>query len=1097
MAELVRGRYQVLSRAGSGGEGDVLRALDTQHDRQVAMKVRRVASSGERQALLQEARTLLGLRPHPNLPLVREDFFEGDLYYLVMDWIDGESLDHILTQHGDGLPIGEVTTELRSVADALDHLHAHEPPVVHRDVKPANLIRRSDGRVVLVDFGLSRPTNGQTIGAAGTPGFAAPEQATGDPPTPAADIYGLAATALALLTRRAPGSSLPDLPELSSGRADSVRACLRRGLSIDPQRRQASASAFVDDLARAAGLGPPPPPIVTRRRLAVGALVVSLVAAVAHIAAGTEANGPTTVSVPVPADAVGILGLDPLGAGRAIALGGRPVAAAYGEGALWVVDAATGSLLRVDVSQGRIGARIVVGDIPTSVAVGGGSIWVTDSGDRAVSRVDPRTNTVSATIPVGNGPTAIAAGGGSLWVANTLDATVTRIDAPSGRRLATIPVGAGPAAIAVGLGSVWVTDQDAGEVSRVSASSDTVIDTISVGRGPVSVAAGPDAIWVANRGDATLSRIDPRTDTVTTSDVGADGALVVAASSVWITDEAGGRLLRIDATSGRPAAVVALGEPPHALVAVEGSLYVVTASPLAAHRGGTLRVVSADDPQDPEGAIGRAVSDLTEDTLIANRRVGGTAGAELVANLASGIPAPADAGLTYTFRLRSGIHFSDGRLLTPADVLSTFERAMAIPHGFGLATPAGIGPPLIGADRCSAGICDLSRGITIDPTAGTATFHLARPDPDFFSRLAYPVFAIVPATTTAWTFTSPAPASGPYLVASFDQAQDELVLHRNPAFVSWSGEARPDGFPDEIDFQGGVDPAMGEAMVERGDADVLLGPTPPDVEQTAARLPGQGHVYTTLSTSYAFLNTTVPPFSDIRARRALNFAIDRGAISRASPTYTGRATCQVLPPDIAGYQPYCPYSLDPTAGAWSAPDLETARALVQASGTKGMAVTLWTSPVYHGPDLAFQSALESLGYHATIRSVASFGDYVATISDPGTRAQIGMLRWGADLPVADDFFDVLLACDAIAQDLDPARFCDPSVDAAIHRAEDLQTRDPAAAGEAWAAVDRAVVDAAPWVPYLNLTAVDLVSGRVGDYQHNPIGGVLLDQLWLQ
>jgi ABC-type oligopeptide transport system substrate-binding subunit len=108
-----------------------------------------------------------------------------------------------------------------------------------------------------------------------------------------------------------------------------------------------------------------------------------------------------------------------------------------------------------------------------------------------------------------------------------------------------------------------------------------------------------------------------------------------------------------------------------------------------------------------------------------------------------------------------------------------------------------------------------------------------------------------------------------------------------------------------------------------------------------------------------------------------------------------------------------------------------------------------------------------------------------------------MLRWGADLPVADDFFDVLLACDAIAQDLDPARFCDPSVDAAIHRAEDLQTRDPAAAGEAWAAVDRAVVDAAPWVPYLNLTAVDLVSGRVGDYQHNPIGGVLLDQLWLQ
>jgi peptide/nickel transport system substrate-binding protein len=1102
MAELIRGRYRILGRAGSGGEAEVVRALDTQHDRLVALKVRRVGTPGEREALLQEARVLLGLRPHPNLPLVREDFFEGDHYYVVMDWIEGESLDRVLTEHPGGLAMREVIEELRPVAVALDHLHAHVPPVFHRDVKPGNLIRRPDGRVVLVDFGLSSPSNGRAPSPAGTPGFAAPELATGDPPTKAADVYGLAATALALLSGRATGVTLPTLAELPNARAVAVRACLRRGLSIDPARRQPSAASFVDELADAAGLGTPRSPRVTRRWLGAGALVTSVAAVIVLALARSGPPGPTSSNVPVPADAVGVLSVATLHGGPTIALGGRPVAAAYGEGALWIVDAASDSLVRVDPARGTVTARILVGNLPTSVAIAPGSVWVADSGDRAVSRVDPHTNTVLATITVGNAPTAVAADDGSVWVANTLDDTVTRLDAASGAWLATIPVGPGPTGIAVGLGSVWVTDQDGGEVSRISPSGNAVIDTIPVGRHPTFVAVGSDAVWVANQGDGTLSRIDPQTESVTTSDVGADGAIAADGTAIWVADESGDRLVRIEAATRRPSAIVSLGDPPHDLAAAAGSLYVLTRSPLTAHRGGTLRVVSAADPLDPEDLIQQAALALTSDTLIAYRRVGGAAGSELVPDLAASIPAPTDAGLTYTFRLRAGIHYSDGRLLQAADVRWSFERAMGTVHGFGRIFPEGIGPPLIGADRCSPNGCDLSAAIVADPAAGTVTFHLARPDPDFYYRIAHPAFSIVPASAPTGAASpgaaaSPTPVTGPYIISSFDAARQVLVLRRNPDFVVWSEDARPDGFPDEIDLQGGVDPGTGEAMVEQGQADVLLAPSLPDVGQAAAQFPGQVHVYTTLATSYAFLNTTVPPFNDVRVRRALNDALDRGTISQATPSYAGRLTCQVLPPDIAGYRPYCPYSLDPESGVWSAPDLATARALVAASGTRGMDVTLWTTPEYDAPAAAFVGTLSELGYHATLRSVAGYGDYIRITGDPRTRAQIGMWRWGADIPAADDFFDVLLSCDAIAQGLDPAQFCDANIDAAIHRAQDLQAQDPAAADTAWAAVDRAVVDAAPWVPYINQIGVDLVSARVGDYEHQPASGILLDQLWLR
>ena len=100
MLTLFRERYEVLGTLGAGGEARVVKALDRQHDRIVALKVRPAGEDAVREDLLSEARVLLGLPPHPALPLVREDFFDGDDYVVAMDWVDGTDLATLLGDRG-------------------------------------------------------------------------------------------------------------------------------------------------------------------------------------------------------------------------------------------------------------------------------------------------------------------------------------------------------------------------------------------------------------------------------------------------------------------------------------------------------------------------------------------------------------------------------------------------------------------------------------------------------------------------------------------------------------------------------------------------------------------------------------------------------------------------------------------------------------------------------------------------------------------------------------------------------------------------------------------------------------------------------------
>src|SRR5215216_5464317 len=248
ITELLRERYEPLEVVGRGGEGDLIRARDHLHDRQVALKVRRVSGEVSRALLLSEAQVLLSLPPLVGLPLVRDDFFVDDRYVIVMDWIEGVDLDRLLRAEGTpGLAPSTVLRYLAEAAEALTYLHAHDPAVVHGDVKPANLIVTSGGRIVLVDFGVA--STGDAGRRAGTPGFVAPEVAAGGRPTRASDVYSLAMTAFMLLSGSPPRGGAPAWPAgLDAERRRVFEEAIRLGTASAPSRRPTSAGELVERL---------------------------------------------------------------------------------------------------------------------------------------------------------------------------------------------------------------------------------------------------------------------------------------------------------------------------------------------------------------------------------------------------------------------------------------------------------------------------------------------------------------------------------------------------------------------------------------------------------------------------------------------------------------------------------------------------------------------------------------------------------------------------------------------------------------------------------------------------------------------------------
>jgi YVTN family beta-propeller protein len=880
-------------------------------------------------------------------------------------------------------------------------------------------------------------------------------------------------------------------------------AILHRDPALTPPHSPAAPSALEADAAKAAR----PEPRSRLRVLLAGVVLAALAATAALIA--TTGGGPATETL-IAGDSVGAIGPSGRLAGPSVALGSSPSVLAAGAGAIWTANYNSGTVSRVDPHTHAVVETIPGVLTPSGLAVAANDVWVTDSFAGTVSRIDPTVDQVVQTIPVGNAPTGAAAGNGSVWVVNSNDGTLTRIDPSSGEVLATIALGAGATSVATGLGGVWVSDAAGDRVFRVDPQTDHVTAAINVGTGPTGLAVGYGSVWVANSLDGTVSRIDPQTNTITATVNAGDGAGAVAIGDggVWVSSQYAGTVSRIDPVSDAVVRTVRVGNRPQGLAVAAGLVWVGMRTAANGHRGGTLRVVTGGqvDTVDPvlTQNLGAALP-LTYDGLTSYQRVGGSGSLQLVPDLAVSLPSATDGGTTYTFELRRGIRFSDGELVRPEDFRRALERDLVLG---GSSNYGGPFADVVGGAACAAhpSHCDLSRGVLTDDAVNTVTFHLLAPNPEFLERLALPDAAAVPPDTPLHDIgLHPLPATGPYQWV--DVSRDAATLIRNKYFREWSHAARPDGYPDRIVFRHSDDAEATLTAVERGSADIdpydqLL---PQDrMREVQTRFASQLHIGPNGGTVAVLLNTRTPPFTDIRVRQAINYAIDRGKIAQILGQ-DSQPACQILPPGLPGYRPYCPYTIAPNpAGAWHAPDLSQAKRLIDVSRTRGTPITIWNleDEAYGALDQYLVSLLDQLGYPTHIKDFSGADpNPPVRFADSRTGAQAAVYNIGG--PPYPSTSGVLqgLACQTFVPDAPGngnwSEFCNHRLDTQINNALAAESTNSPDTAALWAQADRTATDQAPAVPLTTTNDVHLVSALVGNYQYSFQLGVLLDQLWVR
>jgi DNA-binding beta-propeller fold protein YncE len=543
---------------------------------------------------------------HPNaVPIYEAGEADDGTVYIAMRLIEGTDLAALLTREG-WLEPDRAVGLIEQVASALDE--AHRRGLVHRDVKPSNiLIGKADGRdwAYLTDFGLTKRATGasELTGSGewiGTLDYVSPEQIQGRPTDARSDIYSLGCVLFEEITGRVPferedqvatihahlNELPPSLRELTPDAPEALQPVIARALAKDPEDRYPSAGdlgrAAVSAVAGTAVTEPertvargeaasgtaPTRRLGPRRRARLGAAAVAvlLVAAVAVglvSLLGGDGHAPSVVAT--------------------IPVGDRPLGITVGEGYVWAANQGDGTVTRIDPDSGRVaGDPIEVGTNPSGVRVGGGLVWVTNQGDDTVSRIAPRSGrVVGSPIGVGARPSGIKIGNGFVWVANVASDNVTRIDLRSAQTVdGPIPVGQSPAGVAIGSGSVWVANSQDGTVTRIAAGSGSVVGApIRVGARPRGMTEAEGSIWVANSLDGSVSRIDPLSPQAVgrATLVGRRPAGIAAGEGyVWVANERDGTVSRIDPDSGEVVGdPIDVGSHPRGVAVGDGSVWVV------------------------------------------------------------------------------------------------------------------------------------------------------------------------------------------------------------------------------------------------------------------------------------------------------------------------------------------------------------------------------------------------------------------------------------------------------------------------------------------------------------------------------------------
>ena len=395
-----------------------------------------------------------------------------------------------------------------------------------------------------------------------------------------------------------------------------------------------------------------------------------------------------------------------------------------------------------------------------------------------------------------------------------------------------------------------------------------------------------------------------------------------------------------------------------------------------------------------------------------------------------------------------------------------------------------------------------------DDATRRVTFHLTTPDPDFLEELTRFVYP-TPAGTPTTHLKTPLPGTGPYMITGYKAGEKQFTLSRNPYFRQWSYAAQPAGYPDVIRWQEVPNTGAGISDVVAGRIDVL--PIENDdpasdahaIGELARQYPAQLYPSGLFETSFEVLNTAVAPFNDVRVRRAVNYAVDRQHLVEilGGPSLAS-ATCQFLPPNFPGYQPYCPYTTNPSAdGGYHGADLAAARPLVAESGTSGTPVTVVGGDFPAAYDEYFVTLLRQLGYRATLRNIPDLGQYVDEVFDSRKQVQIASLGWTPDFPSPANSF---ACCPAAASCPRMPQRTRTRAHTAGRRwtsslAKHVQPRAPTPRlpDSYGRRSTGGVTDDAAVVATVNSKIDNFVSTRLGNFQTNPQLGPLFDQMWVR
>ena len=259
---IINGRYRVAEKIGQGGMGAVYEATDERLRNRVALKQTLVEGEAFSRAFEREAQLLAGLR-HPALPRVIDHFVDGRGQFLVMDFIEGQDLAELLKVRGGPFPVAEVLRWADLLLDALEYLHSHDPPIIHRDIKPQNLKLTPRGELILLDFGLAKGNSaaGQLTRSSlfgYTPQFAPLEQVQGIGTDARSDIYSIGATLYNMLTGRPPADVITRAGALLNRQPDPLQFADTINPNVPPMLagaiQQAMAMAADERFASAAAM---------------------------------------------------------------------------------------------------------------------------------------------------------------------------------------------------------------------------------------------------------------------------------------------------------------------------------------------------------------------------------------------------------------------------------------------------------------------------------------------------------------------------------------------------------------------------------------------------------------------------------------------------------------------------------------------------------------------------------------------------------------------------------------------------------------------------------------------------------------------------